>query len=208
MFFGITAAAHCISTADYALIIQSAHPQDPGALGFPRASQQTAVICISRSNPILMTPRGLQPPFASDMRDESYVRARSRYIKDRSGTAEQKIGWVNSTVFGWDQAGGKILTPRADDTLVLVPPLHKLDGFVHPSQGGPVFRELPYFKLQDPACAFHEDGKRTLNAFMQKAEGEIRTALDVRLLGLVFWLAAAEAIQRHEQGGEAEPEAA
>lgn len=152
-----------------------------------------------------MTELGLLPPSSYVIRKADYVRSRAIFMKDRPDFAGQKIGWVNEEIFDWDKAGGKILTPQGSDHLVVTPTLRKLDGFVHPSRGGPVFREFPHFKLLDPPCAFHADGKRTLNAFMQKADGEIRNILDKRLISAVFWISAAEAIETHRLSVAKEP---
>ncbi|MEO1721961.1 MAG: hypothetical protein AAFR84_06125 [Pseudomonadota bacterium] len=71
------------------------------------------------------------------------------------------------------------------------------DPHVYPVDGGQVFKELPYFRLLEPSMAFHEDGKRTMLRIMAKADG-METALDIRLLSAVFWIAAYIAITDHE----------
>ncbi|MEM7530386.1 MAG: hypothetical protein AAF416_22555 [Pseudomonadota bacterium] len=118
-------------------------------------------------------------------------------MRDRPGTAEQKIAWGLTGIDAWVKAGRKILTPHGDE-LVMQPPLSEVDGCIYPSKGGPVFRELRGFTLEDPPMSLKEDGKRTMNRFLQKAEGEIRETLDRRLLSMVFWIGVAKAIDDHQ----------
>lgn len=115
------------------------------------------------------------------------------FMRDQSGTANQMIGRIINAVSAWDRAGSLVLSPRGAE-LVLCPPLEELDGFVHTKSRQPVFHELPEFKLLDPPMSFHADGKRTLNNFMQKSDGAITNALDIRLLSVAFWIGAYKVI--------------
>jgi hypothetical protein len=84
------------------------------------------------------------------------------------------------------------------------PKLKQLDGYVYPvkivngdrvpDKGKIIFPERPEFKLEDCTMAFREDGKRTVNRFFEKIDGEITRALDVRLWSMAFWVGVAKAI--------------
>lgn len=131
------------------------------------------------------------------LRSSDYVQPLAQFMKDRPGSANQKIGWVLGTVATWVQDDKKIVAAHGVE-LEMMPPLNKLDGFVHAMDNKPVFRELPWFRLQDPAMAFKGDGKRTMNRFIQKADEGVHRQLDIRWLSPVFWMACARAIHWHE----------
>ncbi|MEO0624678.1 MAG: hypothetical protein AAFU49_12895 [Pseudomonadota bacterium] len=150
-----------------------------------------------------VTEQGVVPPSSMIIRGEGFVRSSAIYARDRAGSAEMRISEVLTVVDGWVSSGNKILTPERVE-LVMMPSLSKLDGFVYPKKGGPVFKELQrhrtwkHFRLQDPPMSFKEDGKRTMNRFIEKADGEITEILDIRLLSMVFWIGVAQTIEEYQ----------
>ena len=157
-----------------------------------------------------VTPLGILSPSSDVMRSERYVRERAIRLRKVQKTMLEKdgksiearkpatalIGLVLDEVNDWTEAGNQFLTPYGDH-LIMERSLDWRDIYVAPANGGPVFKKLPYFKLQEPAVAFKEDGKRTMNRILAKADADIKTALDIRLLSAVYWIAAYFAIQDH-----------
>lgn len=146
---------------------------------------------------MIVTSEGLLPQSAAEMRSAPDVRAVAERIKKLPGGNTTKYGLIVSTVNGWTEAGGLVLT-RRKAKIDTMPSRSWRDPYVYPVDGGLVFPELPIFKLLEPASAFREDPKSTVRRLIAKADGEIKQILDIRLLSAFFWASAYIAITDHE----------
>lgn len=142
---------------------------------------------------MIVTNEGLLPPSSRTIRSESYVKPRAMRMRAEPGSATMKVNKVAATIEAWVHSGRQVLAPHGD-RLVMDRWDSWRDVYVWPSKGGPVFKELPLYPLLEPSMAFHEDDKRTMLRIMAKADQEMKTALDIRLLSAMFWIAAYIAI--------------
>lgn len=143
---------------------------------------------------MLITEQGMLPPPSVVMRSAPYVCPRAAELRDEPGGDTIKYGRIVATVHAWNQADGVYLTPHGVE-IGMEPSLSWRDLHVYPVDGGPVFRELPDFKLLEPASAFREDAKSTVRRLIAKADG-MATTLDIRMLSAIFWTAAYLEIKR------------
>lgn len=147
---------------------------------------------------MFVTSEGLLPQSAAEMRSEPDVRAVAARIKKLPGGDTKRYGLIVSTVNVWTRTGGAVLAYRRDVVIDMTPSRSWRDPYVYPVDGGPVFPDLPYFKLLEPASAFREDPKSTVRRLIAKADGEIKQVLDIRMLSAFFWASAYIAITDHE----------